>query len=531
MSPSRSSISDASTAADPAWSPSKTPKDHCVYEGGRAWICGRRIDANEQKAGEEDENVVNWRENDPENPRNWPEWKKWMVIVSILIVDQSVSFGSTGYSAAQTKFSEDMRVSKLVAVLPLSAFLFGYGLDPLILAWGSRKPVYIIGSAIMTIWTTASAVAPNLDGFLALRFLGGFIGAMSCANIGGSISDLWAPTQTAPAMSAYVATAAGGPGLAYAPSSMIFQFRPWRHLMWAISGIQGGTLLILVVLQRETRHSILLERRLKKLKKETGNDKLHLPAGMEHKGWGDLLKNNLLRPLQFEVTEPICFAAALINVQLFGLNYLLTGAYPLVFGDNGGRTWNTLQVGMVWFSLVAGVWTGPITHTLQERKFRQLTREHGGILVPERRLGMACVAGIVYPVSLFWFAWTSYPSVHWFVPALATYFFGWSFFALIHMVNMYLTDSYGEFAASAIAASTLARNLAGAGFPLFGTQMYQNLGYQWASTLLAFLGLIVTTIPFFFLRYGKWLRRKSPFARKHMEEMGEDIEDGKGREA
>jgi hypothetical protein len=51
-----------------------------------------------------------------------------------------------------------------------------------------------------------------------------------------------------------------------------------------------------------------------------------------------------------------------------------------------------------------------------------------------------------------------------------------------------------------------------AAFPLFGIQMYEKLGFQWAGTLLAFLTLVMMPFPYIFFRYGKKIRGKSRFA-------------------
>lgn len=50
-------------------------------------------------------------------------------------------------------------------------------------------------------------------------------------------------------------------------------------------------------------------------------------------------------------------------------------------------------------------------------------------------------------------------------------------------------------------------------FPLFGTQMYNRLGYQWASSLLAFLTVAMMPFPYIFFRYGKKIRSNSRFAK------------------
>lgn len=66
-------------------------------------------------------------------------------------------------------------------------------------------------------------------------------------------------------------------------------------------------------------------------------------------------------------------------------------------------------------------------------------------------------------------------------------------------------------AASVIAANTLLRSFAGGAFPLFAVQMFNNLGIQWAGTLLGCLAAIMIPIPIAFYIYGPKLRRKSKF--------------------
>jgi hypothetical protein len=42
--------------------------------------------------------------------------------------------------------------------------------------------------------------------------------------------------------------------------------------------------------------------------------------------------------------------------------------------------------------------------------------------------------------------------------------------------------------------------------------MYEKLGYQWATALLAFLTLAMLPFPYLFFRYGKRIRGQSKFA-------------------
>ena len=67
-------------------------------------------------------------------------------------------------------------------------------------------------------------------------------------------------------------------------------------------------------------------------------------------------------------------------------------------------------------------------------------------------------------------------------------------------------------AASVFAANTILRSAVGAAFPLFARQMFDDLGVQWAGTLLGCLALVMVPIPAIFMIYGSRLRAKSKFA-------------------
>ena len=64
-------------------------------------------------------------------------------------------------------------------------------------------------------------------------------------------------------------------------------------------------------------------------------------------------------------------------------------------------------------------------------------------------------------------------------------------------------------AASTVAANIILRSAVAAGFPLFSRQMFQNMGIQWAGTLLGSLSAMMIPIPIIVRAYGPWLRGKS----------------------
>ena len=103
--------------------------------------------------------------------------------------------------------------------------------------------------------------------------------------------------------------------------------------------------------------------------------------------------------------------------------------------------------------------------------------------------------------------------------------FGMGFILIFMALLNYLTDAYEIFAASAMAASSCCRSLAGAVLPFAATPMYDNLGVAWASSLLAFLSLGMCIIPFVFLWKGDVIRERSTFCRYLKERKAKELEE------
>jgi hypothetical protein len=73
-----------------------------------------------------------------------------------------------------------------------------------------------------------------------------------------------------------------------------------------------------------------------------------------------------------------------------------------------------------------------------------------------------------------------------------------------------MTIAYTKYAASAIAASSVLRSIAGALVPLAGIPLYDRLGLGWGNSLLAFVSLGLGGLPLLFCRYGEGWRKRFP---------------------
>ena len=92
--------------------------------------------------------------------------------------------------------------------------------------------------------------------------------------------------------------------------------------------------------------------------------------------------------------------------------------------------------------------------------------------------------------------------------------FGAGFVLIFISLLNYMTDAYREYSASAAAAASCCRSILGALLPLAGPSMYARLGISWGNSLLAFLSLGMSVIPFVFITYGEQIRAASKFSQE-----------------
>lgn len=103
-------------------------------------------------------------------------------------------------------------------------------------------------------------------------------------------------------------------------------------------------------------------------------------------------------------------------------------------------------------------------------------------------------------------------SVHWIVPTIAGTFLATSLMLIFVAYLSYLVDVYLMYAASAIAANTIARSACGAAAPLFTNQMFKAMGVGGGGSLIGGMAALLAVVPFYFYKYGKEIRIRSKFA-------------------
>lgn len=301
-----------------------------------------------------------------------------------------------------------------------------------------------------------------------------------------------------------------GPLVAPVISGFVSPSLGWRWSFWIGLIIAGISLPPLFFLP-ETFGPILLAQRAQQLRKSSGNNQIYARIELEKKGFKQMATVTLTRPLRMLCFEPIVSATCAYLSLIYGIFYMYFEAYPIVY--QGIYKMSPGIAGLMFLPIFAGAALATSIFIYYDTFLRRAQRQNKSWTRKEeaRRLPLACFGGPFLVIALFWIGWTSREGIPFYVPMLAGIPFGLGFVLLFMALLNYLTDAYEIFAASAMAASSCCRSLAGAVLPFATTPMYQSLGVPWATSLLAFLSLGMCAIPFLFLWKGDALRAGSTF--------------------
>lgn len=464
-------------------------------------------DTDIEKAKESTE-FVTFTIGDPEHPHNWSRAYRWYItlVASVLVV--CIAYGSSIVTGGLGLIEDKYHVSLEVAILTCSIMVCGFAVGPLL--WSplseiiGRRPVYIISLALYVIFNIPCALAPNIGCLLACRFLCGVFSSSGLSLAGGTIADVWNIEERGMAIAFFAAAPYCGPVIGPIVTGWINVGSGRLDLFfWTNMGFVG-VIMILIGLVPETYAPVILKRRAAKLRKESGDPNIMTEQEQNKLSFRDIARTSLIRPITMIMTEPVLDLMCMYIVLIYSMLYAFFFAYPVIFPELYG--FNDGQIGLMFIPILIGAAFALMVTPIIEKKFRNVceTREP----TPEDRLVAALIGAPFIPIAFFLLGATSFKHVFWVGPASSGIAFGFGMVLCYYAVNNYIIDSYQKYAASALAAKVFLRSGGGAAFPLFTTQMYNRLGLQWASWLLAFIGVGMVFIPYVFYVFGAKLRAK-----------------------
>lgn len=456
--------------------------------------------------------IIEFKPGDENNPMNFSASKKWLITSVVTTSVFAVTLTSSAYSASSQQILAEFHSSKEVFALGISLFVVGFAVGPSVWAPLSelygRRVIFVASHAPLVAFVAAAAGCTNMASLLVFRLLAGIFGASPLTNSGGVIADLFPHSERGLAMAIFAAAPFMGPVLGPVMGGFVTITIGWRWLQGICCIFLAVVWIFGVFILPETYAPVLLSRKAQKLTRETGTP--HVTIYTDKKAaTSAMLAKAFKRPWILLFMEPIVLVASIYMAIIYGTIYMFMGAFPIVYESRRG--WDQGIGGLAFLGLAVGMLLG-LVYTIVDDKVRY--NRLGSSATPESRLPPATAGAIALPVGMFAFAWTNSPSMHWSASIILSTPFGFGSVLVFLSCLNYLIDSYTIYAASVLAAGAMLRSFFGAAFPLFVSQMYQNLGIHWASSIPAFLTLACIPFPFLMYKYGGRLRMKCKYAQE-----------------
>ncbi|KAB8231992.1 MFS transporter [Aspergillus alliaceus] len=451
---------------------------------------------------------------DPLYPQNWSLSRRLFISTILSYTSMCSTFDSAIFSSSNSQVSSAFHVSTEVATLTSSLFISGYAFGPLIWAplselYGRRLPV-LAGIFGFATFNVAVATAKDLQTLFISRFFAGLFGSCPVAVVAAIFSDIFDNRSRGGAIAVYASTVFFGPLLAPFIGGFINSHLSWRWTAY-IPALMGYLSFVLnIFFLRESYPPVVLIHKAEELRRHTKNWGIHAKQEEIEIDFRELVAKNFTRPVKLLTTEPLMQAVTLYLSFIYGLLYCFLTAYTEVFQGVYGMSPGIS--GLPFFGMIFGVIVATGYIIVSAPSYNRKLIKNGEVPIPEWRLPPALIGGVLFAAGLFWFGWTGFTrDIPWIVPTLSGIFTGFGLLAIFIQLFNYLVDTYLTVAASAIAANTFVRSLFAASFPLFSRQMFDNMGIQWASTLLGCIATLLIPIPVCFWLFGDRLRKRSRF--------------------
>ncbi|KAJ9302070.1 hypothetical protein DTO271G3_936 [Paecilomyces variotii] len=462
---------------------------------------------------------------DPDNPFNWSPTYKWVLTITVCFISILTGLPAGTYGAGNNEMEQRFHVQNQPfpnLYWATTSWNMGAAFWPLIFVplteSSGRMPGYFVAYFILVISLFPSAFAQNFATLVVTRFFGGGASSVSINIVGGSISDVWYgdKARSLP-MSLFGFTSVIGIALGPFIGSAIQEIHKtdsWRWIFYVQIIYNSGLIPIFWLILSETRPDVILAKRARKIRKETGRP-VYAEVELDSTSIWRLLKISFMRPTRMLLTEPVVTFFTLWISFAWGILYLFFNSVVQTFSANYG--FGTFQTGMIQLAISVGAVIGTLVNPLQDRLYfrsERYNKEKPGKPVPEARLYSSIPGSLLFSGGLFWYGWSSVGHTHWIVPTCGIAATGVGIYSIYMAVVNYLTDAYEKYAASALSAASLGRNSFGAFLPLASYPLFQNLGYGWAGSLLGFVGVALSIVPCVLVLKGPEIRKRSPFMRE-----------------
>ena len=329
------------------------------------------------------------------------------------------------YSPSHEHVKEAFHTSTVLSLLPFTLYVYGLAFGPAIAAPVSetfgRRFIYVFVMPAGLLFIMGAGFAQNLATIAICRLLAGILVAAPLAVGAGTIMDIWNGVNTNRGVILLMTTAFLGPACGALVGSWVAQFKEWRWSQW-VTLFLGAGIWVFALGSQETYAGPIIRRRAKKLGLPVPPSPV--PSGLA--GLRFLATVTLARPLYMLIREPIVLLCSLYSSLNFSILFCFLAAIPLIFTTT--YDFSTGEAGLVLIGIAVGCMIGgPALMIIDSYTLKRYYASHKDETPPaERTLWGAMFGGPLMAASLFWFAWTARPGIHWMSSIVATGLFGCS---------------------------------------------------------------------------------------------------------
>ncbi|GKZ23771.1 hypothetical protein AbraIFM66951_004137 [Aspergillus brasiliensis] len=295
-------------------------------------------------------NIIDWDgPQDPENPHNWPEHKRWAHVIVVALISLVMNMGPTMCAPGINEVLRDFNIhSSTISTLAVTLYVLGLAMGPMFMSSLSevygRLQIYHLANLFFIAFVIGTAVSQNIATFMVCRFISGCAGGTPMALGGGTIADITTIQQRALAMSLYSLGPMAGPVLGPLIGGFVASNLTWRWTFYLLAIFSGTTSLAALLIMHETHPKLILQRKAARLLKQTPYPHLPSKPVLSHQ-----LLQALTRPTHLLLHSPILLIISIYMALIFGTMYLLFTTFTDVFETQYGFT--TATSGLVYLGL------------------------------------------------------------------------------------------------------------------------------------------------------------------------------------
>ncbi|KAG2067617.1 MFS general substrate transporter [Suillus decipiens] len=411
--------------------------------------------------------------------------------------------------------------NSVILALTTSIFVLAYAVGPLFLGPLSeiygRSRVLQLANLWYLVWNLVCGFAQSEAQLLVFRFLAGLGGSGPLSIGGGFLGDCWRPHERGKAVAIYSLAPMMGPVMGPITGAWIAEYSTWRWVFWSTSIVDATIQIIGVFTLQETYAPLLLERKAERIRRSMDAEKapykeIRTIYDDQDRSWRSIMTKSLTRPFVLFAREPILQLLGVYMAYLYGTLYLFLTTMPSIF--QGTYHQSVGISGLHYVALGIGL-TGAsqINANTMDKIYVYLKNKHGGVAKPEFRLPAMIPGSILLPIGCLIAGWTAEAHTFWIGPDIGIALVGIGIILNFQCIQTYIVDCFTLHAASALAAVSCLRSLAGFGFPLFAPAMYNALGFGKGDTILAVVAIVIgCPAPWIIWHYGERIRNSSRYA-------------------